>query len=106
MFREKETIFYIGISNPSNSIDLKVLIDETPLLNDSIEYNPLKYTIIKKGFGSFFHKISVSSSLANISLEKKILLVFNQHIIIEYFPGEKGKGFIDIRNQIKPFYLE
>lgn len=104
--REKETTFYIGISNPANPIDLNVVVDDTIILNDSIEYNPYKFTIVKKNFRGFMQKISISSNLANKTLEKNMLLVFNQHIIIEYFPDEKGEGFFDIRNQIKPFYLE
>lgn len=106
--RKVETTFYIGIANPAKNVDLQVKIDNNKIFSDTVKYNPFKYIIIKKQMRGGFHKLNVQSEDANLFVEKTILLIFNQHVIIEYFPQEsekKGASFF-IRNSLHPFYLE
>lgn len=105
--RKVETTFYIGIANPAKNIDLQVKIDNNKIFSDTVKYNPFKYIIIKKQMKGGFHKLNVQSGDANF-VEKTILLIFNQHVIIEYFPQgseKKGASFF-IRNSLHAFYLE
>lgn len=106
--RKVETTFYIGIANQAKNIDLQIKIDNNKIFNDTIKYNPFKYIIIKKQLKGGFHKLEVQSVKANLSVEKTILLILNQHVIIEYFPkgsDKEGASFF-IRNRLHPFYLE
>ena len=106
--RKVETTFYIGIANPSKNIDVQVKIDNNKLFSDTINYNPFKYIIIKKQLKGGFHKLKVHSVKANLSVEKTLFLIFNQHVIIEYFPEGRNKESASffIRNSMHPFYLE
>lgn len=107
--RKLETTIYIGISNPSENIDLLVRIDDSKIFSDTIEYNPFKYVIIKQHLKGGFHKLYVHSHKENLTKEKNIFLLFNQHVVIEYFPksddNEERTSFF-IRNRLTPFYLE
>ncbi len=107
--RKLETTIYIGVSNPSENIDLLVRIDGSKIFDDTIKYNPVKYVIIKENLKGGFHKIYVHSDKENLTKEKSIFLLFGQHVVIEYFPknneNEEGSNFF-IRNRLTPFYLE
>lgn len=107
--RKVETTIYLGIANPSQKMDLLVKIDDRSVFSDTIGYNPFKYIIIKEHLRGGFHKLYVHSNKEHLTAERNILIIFNQHVVIEYFPKDEqnqiGKS-LSIRNRLSPFYLE
>lgn len=107
--KEKETVFYIGISNPSEDIDIMIKLDNERVLEDTLEYNPYNYTIVKRRLRGGFHNLSVKSNKVNLEKEKTLFLLLKQHVVVEYFPESddmKEEASFCIRSRLSPFYLE
>lgn len=75
--------------NELNKIDLLVEIDDRVVFNDTVTYHafiPVKVECPMK-FG--FHKVDVSSSIANTKRQKTIFLFLNQYLMVELYPRSK-----------------
>ena len=86
------TAIYIGdySGNTRYGFDVKIAIDNKEVLNDSLT-NSFPYSVnfvIKKKLRYGLHKINVYSDKANVNQEKKIFLLPNQFIYIEFFPAD------------------
>ena len=113
-FMKMRTNIYIGDYSYHNiypKIDFQLEIDNKLILNDSLSCNPFNSIKIKENLRFGFHRVNISSESANINQEKKIFLLPNQYILIEFFPFgffgsslEKNMACFDIRNTFNPFY--
>lgn len=88
--KQNETTIYIGIANPSEDIDLTVKIDGKQIFNDTIAYNPFQMKILKEHFKGGVHELYVYSNKANLTEERYIFLLFDQHILIDYYSEFDG----------------
>ena len=86
------TTIYIGdySGNTRHIIDVIIKIDNKEILNDSLT-NSLPYSanfVVKERLRYGLHKISVYSDRANVNQEKRLFLIPNQYISIEFFPAD------------------
>ncbi len=86
------TTIYIGdySGNTRYVFDVKIKIDNKEILHDSLT-NSFPYTanfVVKEKLRYGLHKISVYSDKANVNQEKKIFLLPNQFIYIEFLPAD------------------
>ena len=90
--KKSSTSIYVGdySGNTRYIFDIKVKIDNKEVLNDSLTNSfPFSINLVSKEnlrYGS--HKVRVYSSRANVNQEKKIFLLPNQAIFIEFFPAD------------------
>jgi hypothetical protein len=108
--RKKEVTVYLGIANSSNdSIEVYLSLDSLILFDDYLHNNPFQYQIFKVSLTSGAHSLFVSSTEKKVSIKTKLFILFDQHIVIEYYKDcvqiENEPCFI-IRNRLTPFYLE
>ncbi len=108
--RKNEVTFYLGIANSSaDSINVFMSLDTLLIFNDILQNNPFKYEIMESDLRSGFYNLSVSTTDMQNRKRKRIFVLFDQHIVIEYFddcePKNSTPCFI-IRNRLTPFYLE
>jgi hypothetical protein len=99
----------MGIANPSEEMDLFVKVDNRILFNDTLTYHPYKYKIKEERFKAGVYKLLVQSKKEGLLQEKNILILFNQHIVVEFYPKTDdldGKQIFLIRNRLSPFYFE
>ncbi|MDU1893068.1 MAG: hypothetical protein E6767_20520 [Dysgonomonas sp.] len=70
---------------PYDKIDLKVLIDDTTIFDDTLERNPYNFpTHIVYPMRIGFHNISVSSKKVDFHKTERIFWLCNQHYAIYY----------------------
>jgi hypothetical protein len=86
------TTIYIGdySGNTRYIFDVKIKIDNKEILNDSLT-NSFPYSanfVVKEKLKYGLHKISIYSERANVNQEKRIFLLPNQYISIEFFPAD------------------
>lgn len=86
------TSIYIGdySGNTRYIFDVKIKIDNREVLNDSLT-NSFPYSVnfvVKEKLRYGLHKISINSDRANVNQEKRIFLLPNQYISIEFFPAD------------------
>lgn len=89
-----KTDFYFRFANYDNEyefneIDLLMEIDNNVVFKDTVTYHafiPVKIAYPMK-FG--FHKVRISSSIANTERQKIISLFFNQYLMVEFYPRSK-----------------
>ena len=75
--------------NEFNQIDLLVEIDNRIIFNDTVTYHTFKPIKIEYPMKFGFHKVYVSSSIANTERQKTIFLFFNQYLMAEFYPRSK-----------------
>ena len=69
--------------------DLILKINDKEILNDSLTNSSLLPNfVIEKKLRNGFHKINVFSNKANVNQEKRIFLLPNQFIYIEFLPAD------------------
>lgn len=111
LIRKRETDFYIGLTGTSqyDVIDIEVRLNDKLIFDDSVYYHPHGYRNVGEKLRMGFHKIHVSSEKAAIETEKKIFLILNHHVVIEFY-GEmeyiRDRPKFDIRVNSNPFYYE
>ncbi len=108
--KNKDVTVYLGIANSSNdSIEVYLSLDTLVLFNDYLHNNPFQYEIFEVSLTSGMHSLFVSSTDKQVSVKTKLLVLINQHIVIEYYKDceqlEDEPCFV-IRNRLTPFYLE
>jgi len=86
------TTIYIGDYSGSTRyiFDVKIKIDNKEILNDSLT-NSFPYStnfVVKEKLRYGLHKISVYSDKANVNQEKRIFILPNQYISIEFLPAD------------------
>lgn len=90
-------------SPPGDKIDLKIVIDDKVVFNDTLQQNLGGYpTHIVHPMRIGYHTISISSEQANFQESKKVFLFFYNYILLYYSFDEisnkpalylsKGKG--------------
>ena len=106
--KKTETVFYIGIANPSKRVDVHIEFEGEDIFKGDLEYNPIKYVVVRKEFSSGFKEVIIKSERADLTKSDKVFLPFNRHVVIEYFPEslEDGSADFSIRSSFSPFYLE
>ena len=67
---------------------MQIKIDDKQLFNDSLSCNPYMYHHLKEKLKYGFHAIQIYSKKADIKQEKKIFLMPNQYIYIEFFSAD------------------
>lgn len=98
---------YIGIGNPSDDIDVHVKIDDITVFNDTLAYHPYNYIKIDKRLKNGFHTIEVSSDKIKLTETKRLFVLMNRYIVIQYFPKEMNeKAVLCIEAYSVPFYYE
>lgn len=107
--RENKVTLYIGIGcQDSIELPLDIAIDGKQVFDGVLTHNPLKYELSTISLGSGFHNVSITSSKLTNKEEMSFFVVYDQHLVIEYFPkcsDEIQPGF-SVRNRLRPFYLE
>ena len=85
-------MIYIGdySGNTRYSFDIKVELDDKEILSDSLT-NSFPYQanfIVTEKLRYGLHKINIYSDKANANQEKRIFLLPNQYVSIEFFPAD------------------
>jgi hypothetical protein len=112
LIRKNNVNIYVGNSTSSKfdtGIDIQIKIDDKFVLADTLYYHPFGYINFKEKLRFGYHTISVSSKKANVNEKKGIFLLFNQFIIVEFYPREyegEGKSTFRIESLFNPFYYE
>lgn len=107
-FGKVKTTFYIGSPFAIKNFDITATIDNYIVFKDSINKSKPLYNMIEKKLRVGFHTLRVTSEKMNIDTTKSLFIIWNQHIVIGYFPKDEYglEGFFSLRNQFYPFYLE
>lgn len=82
---------YVGdYSSARYVLDIELKIDNKEVLKDDLTESSVYMPdfIISEKLRYGLHKINVHSVKANVSREKHILLLPNQHIVIEFLPAD------------------
>jgi hypothetical protein len=89
-FIKINTNIYVGdySYNTRIGIDVQLKIDDKLILNDSLKTGLYPTTFLSKKMRYGFHKINVSSIIADVNQEKTIFLLPNQFIYVEFFPAD------------------
>lgn len=78
---------------PKDKIDLKMIIDNQIVFNDTLKQNLGGYpTHIASPLRIGYHTISVSSNQANIHKCEKFFLLFNNYILLYYVSDERNNN--------------
>lgn len=86
------------LSPPNDKIDLKLIIDDEIVFNDTLQRNLALYpTHITHSMRIGHHTISISSNQMNIHEEKEVFLLSNDYLLLYYS--------FDERNNKPTFYL-
>ncbi len=94
-------------SPPDDKIDLKVIIDDIIVFNDTLQKNQLSFpTHVTHSMCMGFHTISISSVKANFQKKERLFLFFNQYISFIYFGiSKEGQPIFDIAKGTNPFRI-
>lgn len=105
--KKNEMTIYLGIANPSESIDLSISIDGVQIFKDTIYYEHYKTKIIKENLSSGIYKVKVKSNKVNTVEERSIILMSDLHVLIDYYPkvgdSKETSGFY-IEKSNTPFH--
>lgn len=94
------------MANPSEDIDLLVKIDDKIVFEDTLAYEPFKINKLKFNLRGGVYNLLVQSNKAGLSEDKTILILFNQHILVDYYPASnetEEQGSFYIKNSLSPF---
>lgn len=101
---------YIGnFTNCGPVVDTQVKIDGKVVFEDSLSSNSFEHAKIHKKLRYGFHTVSVVSKTTNARATRKIFLLPNQYIIVEYHPvclPYSEKSAFTISTFFNPFYYE
>jgi len=105
---ENEVIFYVLFGNSEiEKIDVDVLIDDKLVFQDKIENIYFKVKMVKAKINSGIHELEIRAKEQGIIQKQYLLILFNQHIVIEFFsPCSEKENCFQIRNRLLKFRLE
>lgn len=111
LFITLETDIYIKMDDYRvlDRIDMLVEVDGEEVVNDTVSYHAFIPIKIKHPMKFGFHKVEVSSTVANLETQKTIFLFFGQYLLIEFFTKKKdlddAHTFL-IETAFNPYYFE
>lgn len=111
LFITLETDVYIRMDDYRvlDRIDMLVKIDGEEVINDTVTYHAFIPIKIKHPMRLGFHKVKVSSTIANLKTQKTVFLFFRQYLLIEFFAQKDNLDdthtFL-IETAFNPYYFE
>ncbi len=107
LFRENSVKMYFVIANPAKDMDLLVKIGNRVVFNDSLRYSIFEYQAVEEKLRFGWYDMTVSSKSAGISLKRKIFVIFDQYVVVQYYPkSDLNEKMFGVDHKFTPFYFE
>lgn len=110
IFRSHMVTVYLTVGKTNGEAlerQVKLVINDQILFQDSLQNNIFVAEIIKKELNTGFHSLEVYSNGANIVAQSSFFVLFDQHLVLEYFDDcVEDKPCYAVRNKLRKHYID